>query len=74
MIGLGVTFGFAQALMVRAFAHAPAGVLTPFTYAQIVAAVIIGMVVFGAAPDVWTLVGIVMMIVAGITVARARRS
>ena len=74
MAGLGIVFGLAQALMVRAYAHASAGVLTPFSYAQLVAAAIIGMVVFAAVPDVWTVVGIIMITIAGITVARARRS
>ena len=42
MAGLGLVFGGAQGLLVRAFAYAPAGVLTPFTYVQIVAAVFWG--------------------------------
>ncbi|MCB1486106.1 MAG: DMT family transporter [Bauldia sp.] len=72
MVGLGLVFGGAQGLMVRALAHAPAGVLTPFTYTQIIAAVVIGMIVFGGVPDIWSLVGIAMIIVAGVTVARSK--
>jgi drug/metabolite transporter (DMT)-like permease len=72
MAGLGLVFGGAQGLLVRAFAYAPAGVLTPFTYVQIVAAVFLGMIVFGVFPDIWSLIGIVMIILAGITVVRAK--
>ncbi|MCB1497614.1 MAG: DMT family transporter [Bauldia sp.] len=72
MAGLGLVFGGAQALLVRAFAYAPAGVLTPFTYVQIIAAVVMGMIVFGVIPDIWSLIGIVMIIAAGVTVARTR--
>ena len=72
MIALGVVFGLAQAFMVRAFAHAPAGVLAPFGYAQIIAATIFGMIVFGAIPDVWTLLGVAMIIAAGVYVARSQ--
>ena len=74
MIALGVVFGLAQAFMVRAFAHAPAGVLAPFGYAQIIAATIFGMIVFGAIPDVWTLLGVAMSIAAGVYVARSQTS
>ena len=74
MIALGVVFGLAQAFMVRAFAHAPAGVLAPFGYAQIIAATIFGMIVFGAIPDVWTLLGVAMIIAAGVYVARSQTS
>ena len=72
MIALGTVFGFAQLLMARAYTHASAGVLAPFNYVQIISAVIFGIVVFGDVPDVWTFVGIVMIIGAGIYVARSR--
>lgn len=73
MIGLGAVFGVAQTLMIRAFAHAPAAVLTPFSYAQIIAAVIFGILVFGAVPDTLTFVGMALIIAAGIAVARSRK-
>lgn len=70
MISLGIVFGFAQILTIRAFIHAPANVLTPFSYAQIIAATIFGILVFGAVPDLWTLLGIAMIIGAGAYVVR----
>jgi drug/metabolite transporter (DMT)-like permease len=72
MLGLGLVFGIAQVLMIRAFGLAPAGVLAPFTYAQIIAATVFGVLVFGAVPDLWTLLGIVMIIAAGVYVVRSR--
>ena len=74
MIALGLVFGAAQALMARAFVHAPANVLTPFSYAQIIAATIFGVVVFGAVPDPGTLLGIAMIIVAGVYVVRSQEA
>jgi len=65
-------FGISQLLMIRAFTYAPAGVLAPFNYVQVVAAVIFGVVVFGDVPDRWTLLGIAMIIGAGIYVVRRR--
>jgi drug/metabolite transporter (DMT)-like permease len=71
LLGLsGVLFGLGQFLLIRAFAMAPAAVLAPFTYAQIVAAVAFGVVVFGDVPDLWAIVGAAVLILAGVYVAR----
>lgn len=74
MISLGLVFGLAQFLMIQAYVHAPAGVLAPFAYAQIIAATLIGIVFFGAVPDIWTLLGVLMMIGAGIWLTRSQRA
>jgi drug/metabolite transporter (DMT)-like permease len=73
MIGLGIVFGLAQSFMVRAFTHAPAGLLAPFGYAQIVAAIVFGVVVLDSIPDGWTFIGVAMIIAAGVYVARSQR-
>jgi drug/metabolite transporter (DMT)-like permease len=70
MIGLGLVFGASQLLLIRAYTHAPAAVLAPFNYFQIVAAVIFGVIVFRDVPDSLTLLGIALIIGAGIYVAR----
>ncbi len=72
MIGLGTVFGLAQIFIIRAFTYAPAGSLAPFNYFQIVSAVVFGLIVFGDVPDVWTLTGIVMIVGAGVYVAKNR--
>jgi drug/metabolite transporter (DMT)-like permease len=65
---LGVTFGLAQLLLAKAFSLAPANVLTPFSYFQILSAVIFGLLVFGDIPDTWTMFGIAMIFGAGLYV------
>ena len=72
MVGLGTIFGMSQLLMIRALTHAPANVLAPFNYVQIISAAIIGTVAFGDVPDMWTLIGILMIIAVGIYVVRSR--
>lgn len=74
MIALGLVFALAQFLMIQAFVHAPAGVLAPFAYAQIVAATVVGIVFFGDLPDAWTFLGVAMIIGAGVWLARSQRS
>jgi drug/metabolite transporter (DMT)-like permease len=72
MVSLGTTFGVAQSLVIRAYTLAPAGLLAPFTYAQIIAAVLVGLVVFGAVPDLATFAGIGLIIASGVYVMRTR--
>jgi drug/metabolite transporter (DMT)-like permease len=73
MAALGLVYALAQWLMIAAYVHAPAGVLAPFSYTQIVAATLVGIVVFHAVPDGWTLFGVVMIVAAGVFLARIQR-
>ena len=66
--GLGVVFGLAQLWLAKAFAHAPANVLTPFSYFQILSAVVFGFLIFQDIPDYWTLTGIALIVGAGLYV------
>ena len=69
----GLLFGTGQLLLIRAFVAAPAAILTPFSYTQIVAAVLFGMLVLGELPDPWTLAGTALIVVAGLHVLRRAR-
>ena len=60
-----------QTLLVYAFAHADASTLAPFTYSEIVSAVIFGYLFFGSWPSSMSWVGILLITGGGIYVARA---
>jgi drug/metabolite transporter (DMT)-like permease len=62
LAGLGATGHY---LLVRALALAPAVVVQPFTYTLLVWAVVIGYLVFGDLPDIWTVVGALIVVGAG---------
>jgi drug/metabolite transporter (DMT)-like permease len=68
LLCLGISFGCGQHFLTRAFALAPANVLTPFSYFQILSATLFGLVVFGNIPDLWTITGIVLIVGAGVYV------
>jgi drug/metabolite transporter (DMT)-like permease len=72
LVTLGTVFGLAQSLLIRAFTYAPASLLAPFSYAQVIAATIFGMIVFSAIPDAWTFAGMALLIAAGVYVMRSR--
>jgi drug/metabolite transporter (DMT)-like permease len=53
-------------LLILAHARAPAAVLSPFIYSQIVWMLALGYVIFGQWPDEWTLVGAGVVIASGL--------
>ena len=71
LIGLLVLSGGAnQTMLVFAFAHADASTLAPFTYSEIVSAVIFGWLFFGTLPTALSWAGIALITLGGIYVAR----
>jgi drug/metabolite transporter (DMT)-like permease len=72
-VGLVATFGAVATLghfmFILAFRHAPASALTPFTYAQLVWAVLLGWLVFGHFPDRYSLAGIAIIASSGLLLA-----
>ena len=74
-IGVASTAG--QWIVVLAFRYADASVLAPFSYTQLLWVAILGFLVFGEVPDVWTVSGAVFIVASGLYTAhreRVRRS
>lgn len=59
-------------LLIYAYRLAPATKLAPLVYFQLFAAVLLGWLIFADLPDLWTWVGIAMILTAGIGAARLR--
>jgi drug/metabolite transporter (DMT)-like permease len=76
--GLMVLMGFVvsgtRVALVYALKFAPASILAPFAYIQIVSATIIGLVVFGDFPDRWTILGAAIVCLSGIFIALRERA
>ncbi len=70
---LGVLASAGQSIVVLAYRHAPASVLAPFSYAQLVWAGFAGWLVFGNLPDHWTLVGAAIIAASGLYTAHRER-
>lgn len=70
---IGVLSSMGQWLVVQAHRWAPASVLAPFSYTQLVWATLAGWLVFDTLPDEWTLVGAAIIVASGLyTVHRER--
>jgi drug/metabolite transporter (DMT)-like permease len=68
---LVISGGINQTMLVFAFAHADASTLAPFTYSEIVSAVVFGFLFFGTLPSLLSWCGILLITAGGIYVARA---
>ncbi len=64
---------FAQFLLIRAVVHAPASVVVPLTYTQLVWATLIGFAAFGSTPDGWTISGAAIIVASGLYVWHRER-
>lgn len=70
---MGVFGGVSHLVLIRAFTIAPASILAPFAYVQLVWAIIAGFVIFGDFPDAWTLIGASVIAASGIYVIHRER-
>jgi drug/metabolite transporter (DMT)-like permease len=66
---IGVTSTAGQWIVVLAFRYANASVLAPFSYTQLLWVSILGFVVFGEVPDVWTVTGAAFVVAGGLYTA-----
>lgn len=65
LVGAGLIGGVAQIFLTSSYRFAPASVLAPFDYSQIIFALIVGYVVFSEVPTVPMLVGVSVIMAAG---------
>ncbi|NCF27156.1 MAG: EamA family transporter [Gammaproteobacteria bacterium] len=68
LAGLGVIATSGHLLVVHAFRRAPAGLLAPFQYVEIIGATFLGLVFFGDFPDATTWVGVAIIVSSGMYV------
>jgi drug/metabolite transporter (DMT)-like permease len=74
LAGIGALGCVSHLMMIKAYAFAPASVLAPFTYAQLVLAIPVGLLVFGDMPDVWMMVGSVLIVGSGLYIWHRERT
>ncbi len=72
-VAIGVLGGLGHLIFIKAYEHAPASRLAPFSYSQLIWVTAIGFFVFGDFPDAWSLLGIGILVTSGIYIARHQR-
>jgi len=70
---MGALAGLGHLLVIQAFGLAPASLLAPFNYTQLIWATGTGWLVFGDLPDGWTLLGAAIIVGSGLYVFHRER-
>jgi drug/metabolite transporter (DMT)-like permease len=74
MVGSGFAGALGHFFLIRAFRHAPASVVAPFSYSSLVWATLFGFLIWGQLPDTATWIGAALIISAGLYIfLRERR-
>lgn len=69
IILLGVVATFAQIYMTKAYSVAKAGIIGTISYANIAFSIAIGLFLGDAFPDVWIILGIILIVISGVFVS-----
>jgi len=73
LVMTGVFGAFGHWLLIIAHARAPAAVLSPFIYTQIIWMLALGYILFGDWPDIWTFAGAGIIIASGLYLLHRER-
>jgi drug/metabolite transporter (DMT)-like permease len=71
---MGVIAAGGHFLLIKAFDFAPASLLAPFTYSEIIVTTLLGLVFFGDFPEAWTWAGIAVVIGSGLYISLRERA
>ena len=72
-LAMGLISTLARSALVSSLRFAPASILAPFAYTQIISATLIGLLIYGEFPDRWTIVGAVIICASDIFIALRER-
>ncbi len=72
VIGLGLLGTFSQYFMTKAYGETKAGIVGAVSYTNIVFAILVGVLLGDTLPNMTTTIGIILIVLAGITVARTK--
>jgi drug/metabolite transporter (DMT)-like permease len=69
MVALGAIAALGHYLLILAYERGEASMLSPFSYAEMIGACIVGYLAFGDFPDRWTWAGIAILVASGVYIS-----
>ena len=66
---IGVVGGVTQYFVAKALEQAPASVVSPYLYGELLVAAMVGLAIFGEFPDTWTWIGAAIIAASGLYIA-----
>jgi drug/metabolite transporter (DMT)-like permease len=73
MAGMGVMAGVGHYFVTIAYSQAPAALIAPFNYLQLIGAALLGYLLFGDLPDFWSWVGAGVIVASGLYIGHRER-
>ena len=73
MMELGLLAGLGHWMLISAYLKAPAALVAPFTYLQMIWATLYGLAIFGQLPDRWSALGMATIVASGVWLAVQER-
>ena len=73
MLGIGIVAATGHYFIIRAYDFAPAPVLAPLAYTEMIGATVIGFFLFGDLPDRWTIAGVLILIASALYISLRHR-
>jgi len=73
LVGTGLFGGLGHFAVIRAYDHAAPVMIAPFSYTELIWAVLLGLVFFGDFPDAWTFCGAAIIAASGLYVLHRER-
>jgi drug/metabolite transporter (DMT)-like permease len=70
---MGVMAGVGHYFVTIAYSQAPAAVIAPFNYLQLIGAALLGYLLFGDLPDFWSWVGAGVIVASGLYIGHRER-
>lgn len=70
LVATGLFSGLGQFFLIKAFTAAPAAIISPFSYITLLWAAALGQILFGQFPDLWTVVGAILIVAGGLYIFR----
>jgi drug/metabolite transporter (DMT)-like permease len=72
-VGMGIMAGTGHYFLTIAYSQAPAAVVSPFNYTQLIGSAAMGFIVFHEMPDLWTWIGAAVIIASGLYIGYRER-
>lgn len=72
IVCLGLSSTFAQIYMTKAYSCAKAGIIGTVSYSNIVFSIILGLFLGDAFPDIWIILGIILIVYSGVLVSKVK--
>ena len=72
-VGMGIMAGTGHYFLTIAYSQAPAAIVSPFNYTQLIGSAVLGYIVFHDLPDFWTWVGAAVIVSSGLYIGYRER-